>query len=483
LSKAVRRGRKQILARRGGFGFFCAVENGNAAGLNGGKLRGARLGLLPVVGQCFSIGPLIDVALFLGIVAAMAGAVGPLAVLLAALGMVAFSMVVAFYASETGGAGAVGDYVSRAWGPWAGTGALGVYLASLLFSGAAGFMVAVGELAQKFASVYFGADLPWWAFALAVGAAALWLNVRGAGMATHAQLAIIAVSVVPFLLTAVAAVINAGPANTLAVFSWNNPHGGDLFGALLFCILLFGGFETAGALAEETADPKRNIPLALVGTVGAAALLLVFCSYAGTVHYGPERVAKDWGGAMDGYAQMAEELVGGWAALWIRLAVLVDFTATCIGFTVAASRGIYSLARAGKLPRGLAATNRHGAPARAAWVVFGCAVFAVACGMLVPAGGRFDTLFVVATAQALLLVLVYTALALGALKLMATAPRKQPLWRWVVFPAAAVVPGLALYGTFVPFPDFPERYGLFAGFAALGLVAAWLAVLRMRGRA
>jgi hypothetical protein len=103
--------------------------------------------------------------------------------------------------------------------------------------------------------------------------------------------------------------------------------------------------------------------------------------------------------------------------------------------------------------------------------------------MLVPAGGRFDTLFVVATAQALLLVLVYTALALGALKLMAAAPRKQPLWRWVVFPAAAVVPGLALYGTFVPFPDFPERYGLFAGFAALGLVAAWLAVLRMRGRA
>ena len=441
-----------------------------------------RIGLLPVVGQCFSIGPLIDVALFLGIVAATAGAVGPLAVLLAALGMVAFSLVVAFYASETGGAGAVGDYIARAWGPVAGTGALGIYVVSLLFSGAAGFMVAVGGLAERFASLYFGVELPWWIFALAVGAAAWVLNERGAAVATHAQLLIIAVSVIPFLLTAVAAVIHAGPANSLSVFWWGNPHGGDLFTALLFCILLFGGFETAGALAEETANPKRNIPIALVGTVCAAALLLVFCSYAGTIHYGPEHVAKDWGDALDGYATMAEELVGSWAALWIRLAVLVDFTATCIGFTVAASRGIYSLARAGQLPAALASKNRHGSPGMASRVVFCCALLAVACGSFVPADGRYNTLFVVATAQALLLVLVYTGLALGALRLMLRSPSDQPAWRWIVFPVAAIVPGLALYGTFVPFPGYPERYGLYAGIAALALILAWLAMLKVKGR-
>lgn len=74
-----------------------------------GKLASARLGLMQLVGQCFCIGPLIDVALLLGIVASLAGAVGPLAVLLASFGMVAFALVVAFYASETGGAGAMGD--------------------------------------------------------------------------------------------------------------------------------------------------------------------------------------------------------------------------------------------------------------------------------------------------------------------------------------------------------------------------------------
>jgi hypothetical protein len=50
----------------------------------------------------------------------------------------------------------------------------------------------------------------------------------------------------------------------------------------------------------------------------------------------------------------------------------------------------------------------------------------------------------------------------------------QPWWRWIVFPLATVVPGLALYGTFVPFPDYPERFGLSAGLAALGVVAVWV---------
>lgn len=85
-----------------------------------------RLGLARIVGQSFSIGPLIDIALFLGIVASLAGAIGPLAVALAALGMILFSLVVAYFASETGGAGAIGDYIGRAWGPTAGVGVLGI---------------------------------------------------------------------------------------------------------------------------------------------------------------------------------------------------------------------------------------------------------------------------------------------------------------------------------------------------------------------
>ncbi|MBJ7258544.1 MAG: APC family permease [Chthoniobacterales bacterium] len=437
-------------------------------------LRPGHVGLMQLVGQCFSIGPLIDVGLLLGIVASLAGAIAPLAVLLAALGMLAFSLVVAFYASETGGAGAMGDYIARAWGRTAGAAALGIYVISLLFSGAAGFTIALGQLTSDLFLSGLGWDFPWWLGAVIVCVSAWLLNVRGAATATRAQLVIVGISAVPFVLTAAAVVIQAGEANTLAVFSWSNPQGGDLFGALLFCILLFGGFETAGALAEETTNPRRNIPLALVGTVGLAALLLVFCTYAGTIYYGPDQAAKSWGQMINGYAVMAGKTLGPWAAWWIRLAVIVDFAATCIGFTAAASRGIYALARGGLLPRGLSATSRGGAPRAAANAVFVCALLTVAAGLLVPAGQRYDTLFVTATAQALLLVIVYTALALGALRLMIRGGQRQPAWRWFVFPLAAVVPLLALYGTFSPFPGYPERFGLYGGALALFLTAAWI---------
>lgn len=457
------------------------MHTGNETTIRSDVVSGKKpIGLFELVGQCFSIGPLIDVALFLGIVAALAGATGPLAVLLASVGMLAFSLVVAFYAAETGGAGAIGDYIGRAWGRLFGVGVLGIYVLSLLFSGAAGFTIAIGELATRFADFYFSCNLPWWVGALIVGVVAWGLNVRGASAATKAQFVIIAVSVIPFLLTAVAAIVQAGSNNSLAVFSWNNPHGGDLFGALLFCILLFGGFETVGSLAEETPNPRRSIPLALVGTVTAVAFLLVLCSYAGTIYYGQSNTSKDWGGAMDGYARMADQLLGGWAGLWIRLAVLVDFTATCIGFTVAASRGIYSLARAGLLPTALASTNRGGAPVAAASLVFTCAMLTVAAGVLVPANQRYQTLFVTATAQALLLVLVYTGLSLGALRIMLRNSANQTLWRWICFPIATVAPGLALYGTFFPFPNYPERFGLFGAFAAMGLTGLWVLGLRIR---
>jgi len=207
--------------------------------------------------------------------------------------------------------------------------------------------------------------------------------------------------------------------------------------------------------------------------------LLIFCSYAGTVFYGPDRVAKSWGDAIDGFAVMGDQLLGAWAGLWIRLAVLVDFTATCIGFTVAALRGIYALARDGRLPSWLAATNHHGAPHHAAALVLGCAVLVIVAGSFVPPADRFQTLFVTATAQALLLVLVYTALAIGALRLMWRDTGSQPWWRWIVFPLAAVVPALALYGTFVPFPEYPERFGLFAGVAALVIVLVWAWLVRV----
>ncbi len=76
--------------------------------------------------------------------------------------------------------------------------------------------------------------------------------------------------------------------------------------------------------------------------------------------------------------------------------------------------------------------------------------------------------------------LIDIALAVGGLVLLFRSSKFQPLWRWFVFPAATVDPVLALYGTLVPFPSWPERFGLLAGLAAIATTAIWLVVLKHR---
>ncbi len=76
--------------------------------------------------------------------------------------------------------------------------------------------------------------------------------------------------------------------------------------------------------------------------------------------------------------------------------------------------------------------------------------------------------------------LIDIALAVGGLVLLLRSSKFQPLWHWFVFPAATIVPVLALYGTLVPFPGWPERFGLLAGLAAIATTAIRLVVLKHR---
>eukprot|EP01035_Chromulina_nebulosa_P068440 gene68440-93785_t len=58
--------------------------------------------------------------------------------------------------------------------------------------------------------------------------------------------------------------------------------------ALVFTVLSFAGFESATTLAEETRNPLRAIPLAVLGTVLFAGIFYVFAAYAEVVGYGAE---------------------------------------------------------------------------------------------------------------------------------------------------------------------------------------------------
>ena len=60
-----------------------------------------------------------------------------------------------------------------------------------------------------------------------------------------------------------------------------------VFAGAVGALLAFSGFEAAAPLAEETKNPRRNIPLAIMGATVAIGALYIFTTYAADVSFGP----------------------------------------------------------------------------------------------------------------------------------------------------------------------------------------------------
>ena len=84
-----------------------------------------------------------------------------------------------------------------------------------------------------------------------------------------------------------------------------------MLGGILLGILLFVGFEAAASIGEESEDPHRSIPRALIGTVAVAAAFFVFMSYAFSIGYGEKAVSEGaWAFSRGRSSEMATKYVG-----------------------------------------------------------------------------------------------------------------------------------------------------------------------------
>jgi amino acid transporter len=138
--------------------------------------------------------------------------------------------------------------------------------------------------------------------------------------------------------------------------------GGGLGEAFVFIVLSFFGFESCSTVAEEVRKPRRNLPIALMGSVTAAGLWFVFAIYAIIVGYGPGHVdalAKATAPLHD----LAQRYLGHAYATVVDLAAVSAIIAVLLAIHTANFRIIYSLGRDRVLPAALGRTHaRHKTP-------------------------------------------------------------------------------------------------------------------------
>jgi len=463
------------------------------------RLGARRLALPDAIAQSVGfMGPVFAAAFLIPLVAGVispsgrgAGAATPLSVLIAAIGVLAIGWIVCTYARAVQAAGSLYDYVSRGLGARVGTAAGWLYYGGMTIL-LAGLLLLVGGYLQTTIQVEFGVrPLPGWAWTLVAIAAVAAAGYFGVRISTRSQLALALASMLVVAAFFVMVIVRLGRANSLRPFSpaaagsgWSGIGFGALYG-----VLLFAGFETAANLAEETRRPRRSVPAAVLSSAAIAAVFLVLAAYAEVAGFHDRLQALTAAAGAPLFALGAPASAGGYGSLWtdrlLELVVLLDLFAMAIGCSVAASRGLFAMARDRRIPAALAVVSRrHGTP-------LGAGVFLVttsAAALLVdqfwpgllalPRTPHYLALFAWAAAfGGFALVVTYLLMCVGSLRSFAAARHRVRLA--VAAAVGIVITAGAIYGSFFKVTK-PTIYAPWVALALLAIGFASTFVLRAR---
>lgn len=462
------------------------------------RLGGAKLSLVDVVAQSVGfMGPVFSAAfiipLIVGIISATgkgAGVAAPLSVLLAGIGVFALGWIVAQYAKRIHAAGAVYDYVSNGLGRTIGAATGWLYYAGTTVL-TTGLGVLIGGYVHDTLLAEFAIEpLPIWAWNVVWAVVLFAVLYFGVQISTRVQLTLALVSAVVVLAFFVYVITQVENDVALAFNPNEAPNGltGVLFG-ILYGVLIFVGFETAANLAEETHQPKRAIPRAVLFSVIVVSIFYLIASYAQVAGFGFSIETFASAAAAPLFALASPEAAGGYGSTAIlrlmELVVLLDIMAVGIGAAVASTRGIFAMARDRRLPAPLAAVSRkYETPVGA--IVF-LMVVQVA---FILATEFWDDLFAIpdlphyfaifawaSTFGGFALVVVYLLMAVGALRGL----RDHPNYVGVVIAAVVgiALTGGAIYGSFA---DVPSPTILAPIYALIWAGVGLLYMIVVRGR-
>jgi amino acid transporter len=411
------------------------------------------------MGPVFSIAFLVPLLVGLNASGNGAGAAAPLSVVIAAVGVLGVGWIVAQYAKRIHAAGSLYDYVTDGLGAKIGSASGLLYYTGILALGA-GILVMVGGTIHDTIKGEFGnaplTELEWDLMLFVLLAVVLYLGVA---LSTRAQLILALTSMVVVLAFSVYVIAKVGGGNHVdrAFRPSSSPQGlrGVLFG-VLYGVLLFTGFETAANLGEETENPKRNIPRAVLLSLAVASAFYLIGSYAQVAgfHFDIATIGKNAGAPLFGLAGPSSG--GGFGAVGIRrlveLVVIFDMIAVLIGCSVASSRGFFAMARDRQLPRQIARISGRGTPLVSGLVVMGFYAVTIAVtigwhGFVAQKGlPHYVAVFSwFSTFGPFALALIYLLMCVGAIRGLRTHASNAKIY--LAAAVGIVVTGAALFGS------------------------------------
>jgi len=427
----------------------------------------------------------------------------PLAFLFAAIGVLlvgyGFVRLCQYYQHS----GSVYAFVGSTLGPRAGVVSGLALFATYVFYGVV-TASATGLLGSDFLHKVGIWDNPgrWGPFLLAAlalaGSLALTIAPAKRGTSTLLLIEVATIALILFvcLIVLVRVLGNAAPDGgsqhfTLDVFKPTGIGTSTVFLGIVFGFLSFAGFEAASTLGEETENPRRDIPRAILGTAIFGGVYFVVVTSIEMMGFGTDAKGV---GAFTHSSSLLGDLGNSYIASWVgdlvSLGATISAFGCCLACLVGASRLLFAMSRdVTDGSHGLAEVSSLGTPARAAGAVAGLMAGIIVVSILAFDAHVADTFAWSGTIGTLILLVAYLLTTVGAIRLVFVQHKIHvPQWEIVIPLAALVLLGYTLYRNVIPYPTsgparwFPVVAGAWLAASVIAVFAAPAAAQRLGER-
>jgi amino acid transporter len=260
------------------------------------RLHRGALGLIDISASTMAnIGPAYSFYFSFGFIVFTAGIASPLTIIAAGVAIAFLGNTLAEFSRAHPSTGGFITFVGKTFG---GTSAV----TTALLCGA-GYIIAISSvlaISGGFVSMtlqyYFGWNVPWIIFSVLLTSGSVLMMLRGVGVSTRLAGLFFSFEMLVLVVVSVVALAKNGSHLSLAPFEPKHITNGfsGLAAGFPLAIYLFIGWENSAALAEETNNPRRNVPRAVFMSIVlmlVGYLLFAYATVSGFANNGTKLAA------------------------------------------------------------------------------------------------------------------------------------------------------------------------------------------------
>jgi amino acid transporter len=332
------------------------------------RLRRNALSLSHVVATTLAgIAPAMSFFFGFAVIVQGAGLAAPLTILTAMVAILFLTNTIAEFSRFTPSAGSFVTFTGKAFGPSVGA-AVSVFVIFGYIVAASTIVAIAGVWISETLRIFLGLSVNWVLLMVLLAAGTGWLVMRGVGLSTRWSGVFFYFEAGLLVLGSILMLTAHPHFLTLAPFRFSSLTGGltGLGVGFPLAIYLFIGWENSATLAEETENPRHNIPRALITGTLTIGIFYIFLAYATAAGF-----------KMDAHALGASRLpfidgLKASAPALLAVAYLAGVTSilgSLIGLVNSQARILFNSGREGLLPEFLGKIHpRHQTPHSAMWV-------------------------------------------------------------------------------------------------------------------